>query len=99
MRAEGKKALEMASGMPTCADFDDFIADLAALYQGGTKKKVSARVGSATTGYAPSPFTRFVAFVFEELRITCSLLDVSEDIQIPSSETLRGALSRAGKPA
>jgi len=93
-------ALPMAKGRRSNKDRDAFLEDLAIIYERGLSRKAKANSGSFTSGGAPSPFTRFIQRVFEELQvITYQIFTdrgqaLDSRFETPSVDAIRDALKR-----
>ena len=92
--------LAMAKGRRPNKDRDVFLEDLAIIYERGVLRKAKANSGSFTSGGAPSPFTRFVRRVFQELQVITYQIIIDRDqafdsrFETPSVDAIRDALKR-----
>jgi hypothetical protein len=89
MRAEAQKPLAMRAGRRADGDREDFITDLADIYVGGLGKRPTA---SPANDGAPSPFVRFVQFVYDELDRQSYSHGYTAELQCPSHDVIKKVL-------
>lgn len=94
LRKENQKVLKMATGRHTDVDRELFVLDLAELYAAGMRRVPSA---APDKSLAPSPFVRFVNYVFNEVEKVADGLGIEMALNAPTAGPIRMILEDGRK--